>query len=57
MRERGGKVHRYNSEVLVAYIPSVQKSNNIIKYMESTNIKIVHICEYSDGKRHTFPRV
>ena len=50
MRKRGGKVYRYNPDTLVAYIPSVQKSNNILKSMKDQSIEVLYIEEYSDGK-------
>jgi hypothetical protein len=49
MRNRGGKVYRYDENVLVAYMPSVQKGNNIIKYMETNSIAIISTIQYSDG--------
>lgn len=49
MRKRGGKVYRYDENVLVAYIPSSQKGNNILKFMAKNSIEVVRTMDYSDG--------
>lgn len=50
MRKRGGKVYRFDQDTLVAYVPSVGKSNNIVAYMNENSIHIDQIEEYDDGK-------
>ena len=49
MRKRGGKVYRYDEDILVAYIPSVQRGNNVLKHMAEIHVPLEDRMQYSDG--------
>lgn len=46
---KGGKVYRYDDNILVCYVKSsVSKARNMIKKIEDMNIEIFKLVEYAD---------
>jgi len=49
MAKKGGKVYRFDTNVLVAYIPVLQRARNVYGEMLDRDVQLVDFVDYSDG--------
>lgn len=48
-RNKGGKVYRWDENVLVCYVESsISKAKNMVKQIEERNVEVIKLVEYAD---------